>query len=191
VVAAFGNFRDKKGTDHLIWACAELADELDLTLLLVGDFVAKEKPHWERLVEESGIGDRLIVTGRLPREQALAYHNLVDIFVIPSIRDGCPNALLEAMLARKAILATGVDAIGEILSHEEDAVLIETASAEELAAGIRRLGEDRELRARLGEAARRKVRTRLAPEVELKNWLKVYESVTAGGIRPSAAGALG
>jgi glycosyltransferase involved in cell wall biosynthesis len=182
VVGTFGNFRDKKGIDHLIWACAELAGDVDPVLLLVGDFVPKEKAHWLRLIEESGIAESVHLTGRMPREQALGYHHHVDIFAIPSIRDGCPNALIEAMLARQAIVATGADAIGEILSHEEDALLVLPGDTEGLTAAIRRLAEDGGLRRRLGEAAREKALTALTPDVEQANWLRVYENVvrTAG-----------
>jgi L-malate glycosyltransferase len=179
VIGAFGNFRDKKGTDHLIWACAELADELDLSLLLVGDFITREKPHWERLIEASGLGERIVVTGVMPRRKALAYHHLVDIFALPSIRDGCPNALMEAMLAGQAIVATGADAIGEILTHEEDALLVPTGESAGLAAAIRRLASDQALSRRLGESAAAKAVVALAPEREQADWMGVYEAAVA------------
>ena len=188
VVGTFGNFRDKKGIDHLIWACAELAPELDPTLLLVGDFVPKEREHWLRMIQESGIAENVHLTGRMPREQALGYHHHVDIFAIPSIRDGCPNALIEAMLARQAIVATGADAIGEILSDEEDALLVLPGDTEGLTAALRRLAGDAELRTRLGEAAREKALQALTPQVEQESWLRVYETVAGAGGPRLAAG---
>jgi glycosyltransferase involved in cell wall biosynthesis len=179
VIGSFGNFRDKKGIDFLIWACRELAEEIDLTLLLVGDFIAKEKAHWEEIVGNSGIADRIVVTGRLPREQALAYHHVVDIFAIPSLRDGCPNALMEAMLAGQAIVGSGVDAIGEILSHDEDALVVEPGSTQDLVTALRRLAQDPQLRQRLGSAARNKVCRDLSPAREQENWLTVYNQVVS------------
>jgi glycosyltransferase involved in cell wall biosynthesis len=86
VIGAFGNFRHKKGIEFLIHSCAELAPEVDLTLLMVGDFVSKEKSYWNDLIVSSGIEDRVIVTGRLSRKKALAYHHLVDIFAIALTR---------------------------------------------------------------------------------------------------------
>jgi glycosyltransferase involved in cell wall biosynthesis len=177
VIGSFGNFRNKKGVDYLIDACAELAPELDLSLLLVGDFVAKEKDYWETYVRDSGIAERIRVTGRVSRDQALTYHHLVDIFAIPSLRDGCPNALMEAMLAGKAIVGTSVDAIGEVLSHEEDALVIRPGSTRDLVAAIRRLAQEPELRQRLGAAARVKALRDLAPVREQENWLSVYNRV--------------
>ncbi len=177
VISTFGNLRDKKGIDYLVWACTELAREIDLSLLLVGDFIAKEKAHWEAFLRNSGIAERIMVTGRLPREQALGYHHVSDIFTIPSLRDGCPNALMEAMLAGKAIVGSSADAIGEILKHGENALVVRPGHTGDLVEALGRLATDPALQRRLGEAARRKALTDLAPEREQENWLKVYNQV--------------
>jgi glycosyltransferase involved in cell wall biosynthesis len=179
VIGAFGNFRHKKGIEFLIHSCAELAPEVDLTLLMVGDFVSKEKSYWNDLIVSSGIEDRVIVTGRLSRKKALAYHHLVDIFAIPSLRDGCPNAMMEAMLARKAVVGANVDAIGEILSDREDGLVVRPGSTDDLVRAFRELAVNPDLRTRLGNAAREKVMRDLAPECEQKNWLNVYDRVIA------------
>jgi len=179
VIGTSGNFRHKKGIEFLILACAELARETDLTLLMVGDFITKEKDYWNKLILESGIADRVVVTGRLSRKDALAYHHLVDIFAIPSLRDGCPNAMMEAMLARKAVVGSSVDAIGEILEDGVDGLVVRPGSTEDLVRAFRLLVEKPELRNRLGEAAREKAVRELAPECEQNNWLRVYDRVTA------------
>jgi glycosyltransferase involved in cell wall biosynthesis len=177
VIGTFGNFRDKKGVDFLVWACEALADELELTLVFVGDFVAKEKAYWDEFLRNSPIAERILVTGRLPREQALAYHRLIDIFAIPSLRDGCPNALMEAMLAGKAIIGSTADAIGEILVHEENALVVRPGNTEDLVTAVSRLTTDPLLRERLGAAARAKALQDLSPQCEQENWLMVYNRV--------------
>jgi len=179
VISTSGNFRHKKGIEFLIHACAELAAEIELTLLMVGDFVAKEKNYWNDLILESGIADRIVVTGRVSREEVLAYHHLVDIFAIPSLRDGCPNAMMEAMLARKAVVGSSVDAIGEILNDREDGLVVRPGSTEDLVRAFRELAENPVLRMRLGAAAREKAMRDLAPEREQENWLGVYDRVIA------------
>jgi len=177
VVGTFGNFRDKKGIDHLIWACAELAQEIDLSVLLVGDFVPKEKAYWDAFLADSGISDRIVVTGLLPREQALAYHHVTDIFAIPSLRDGCPNTLLEAMLAGQAIVGSNTDAIGEILDDGENGLVVRPGSTEDLVVAVRRLARQPELRRRLGARARATALEALSPAVERERWLRVYDRV--------------
>ena len=177
VIGSSGNFRDKKGLEYLLDACKILKAQADITLLLVGDVVDKERTYWEQELAASGLGDRLVITGKVSRAEALAYLPHMDIFAIPSIHDGCPNTLLEAMLAARAIVGTPVDAIGEILTHEDDALLVPPASSEELAAALGRLIDQPDLRQRLGLAARQKVLQDLAPGVEQQNWQKVYQMV--------------
>jgi L-malate glycosyltransferase len=177
VIGSSGNFRDKKGLEYLLDACKLLNAQADITLLLVGDFVEKERVYWEQEVAASGLGDCLVITGKVSRTEALAYLPHMDIFAIPSIHDGCPNTLLEAMLAARAIVGTPVDAIGEILDHEEDALLVPPASSEALAAALSRLVDAPDFRHRLGLAARQKVLQALAPGVEQQNWQKVYQMV--------------
>ncbi|NCJ07578.1 glycosyltransferase [Synechococcales cyanobacterium C] len=179
VIGASGNFRDKKGLEYLIDACNTLKSETHLTLLLVGDFVEKERHYWEQELEASGLKSQLVITGQVSRTEALAYLPHMDIFAIPSIHDGCPNTLLEAMLAARAIVGTTVDAIGEILAHEKDALLVPPASSAALTVALRRLIEQPNLRQQLGMAARQKVLRQLAPDVEQQQWQKIYQTVLA------------
>ncbi|WP_250121505.1 glycosyltransferase [Chroococcidiopsis sp. CCMEE 29] len=179
VIGSSGRFRDKKGIEFLLDACAELGNQLHLTLLLVGDFIEREREYWEQQVQHSGIGDRLRITGITSRQEALAYLPHLDIFVIPSLHDGCPNTLLEAMLAGRAIIGTNVDAIGEILEDGVDGLLVNPGSVGELAATLRYLATQPELRQRLGAAAKTKVTQQLAPSVEHQNWLEVYQRALA------------
>ncbi|MBG1242414.1 glycosyltransferase [Nostoc sp. NZL] len=179
VIGSSGRFRDKKGIEFLLDACAHLSKELDLTLLLIGDFVEKEREYWEQQVQQSGIGNRLRITGITSRQEALAYLPHLDIFAIPSLHDGCPNTLLEAMLASRAIIGTRVDAIAEIIEDGVDGLLINPGSTEELIAALRYLATQPELRKKLGAGAKTKVTQQLAPSVEYQNWMNVYQRVLA------------
>ena len=179
VIGTSGNFRHKKGIESLFLACAELAADVELTLLLVGDFIVKERDYWNAFMQHTGISDRVVVTGSLSREEALAYHHHVDIFAIPSLRDGCPNAMMEAMLAQKAIVGSSVDAIGEILTDGKNGLVVRPGSKDDLVHAFKKLAENPELRHRLGTAAREKALSDLAPERERDNWLSVYDRVMA------------
>lgn len=177
VIGSSGRLRDKKGIEFLLDACAQLQTKVELTLLLIGDFVEKERAYWEQEIAACGLGDRLQITGIVSRQQALGYLPTLDIFVIPSINDGCPNALLEAMMAGRAIIGSRVDAIGEILEHGIDGWLVNPGRTDELAAAIQHLALCPDLRRSLGAAAHQKVLKQLAPEVEFDNWRSVYQTV--------------
>ncbi|BAZ04721.1 glycosyltransferase [Calothrix sp. NIES-3974] len=177
IIGSTGRFRDKKGIEFLLDACSKLSREIDITLLLVGDFVDKEKNYWQHELRQCSLGDKLKITGILSREEALAYLPYLDIFAIPSLSDGCPNALLEAMLAGCTIVGTNVDAIGEIIEDNISGLLVNPGSSAELAAALKYLADKPELRHKLGVAAREKALLKLTPAIEQGNWLNIYQRV--------------
>ena len=178
VIGSVGNFRDKKGIEHLLDACWELKTES--TLLFVGEFVPKEAEYWQQELASSGLQDKIVITGKISREEALAYLPYMDIFAIPSLNDGCPNALLEAMLAERAVVGTNVDAIAEIIEDGVNGLLVNPYSSEELAIAIAKLIERPLLRQTFGKLAKQKVLQDLNPSVEQANWGKIYDRVLRG-----------
>jgi glycosyltransferase involved in cell wall biosynthesis len=86
--------------------------------------------------------------------QALA---ALDLFVLPSLYEGLPFAALEAMAMQRAIVATAVDGIAELIEHERTGLVVPVSAPERLAEAIARLLADPSLRAQLGRAARAKV----------------------------------
>ncbi len=177
VIASVGRFRDKKGIEYLLDACAELHHDLELTLLFVGDFAERERVYWEEEIAQSSLRNQIVMTGILSRIEALAYLPHIDIFAIPSLHDGCPNALLEAMLAKRAVVGTTVDAIGEILENGDNGLVINPGSTDELVTALKTLAQSPQLREKLGDAAHKTVQKKLAPQVEQANWQKVYTYV--------------
>ena len=174
VIGSVGRFREKKGLEFLLDACRELSTDLEFSLLLVGDFAEREREYWLQEIKDSGLSDRILVTGMKDRLAAMAHLPLMDVFAIPSLHDGCPNAMLEAMLAGKAIVGSSADAIGEILDHGFTGLIVPPGSSSELALALRTLLTNPDLRQRLGQAARKQVLSQLAPSVEQQNWAIVY-----------------
>jgi L-malate glycosyltransferase len=182
VIGSVGNFRDKKGIEYLLDACQKI--ETEFTLLFVGDFVAKEREYWEQELANSGLKDKIIITGKVSREEALAYLPYMDIFAIPSLNDGCPNALLEAMLAEKAVVGTNVDAIAEIIEDGVNGLLVNPYSSEELSIAIAKLINRPLLRQNFGKLAKQKILQDLNPAIEQANWKEIYDRVLAVDIKP-------
>ena len=182
VIGSVGNFRDKKGIEYLLDACQNL--ETEFTLLFVGDFVAKEREYWEQELRNSDLAAKIVITGKISREEALAYLPYMDIFAIPSLNDGCPNALLEAMLAEKAIVGTNVDAIGEIIEDGVNGLLVNPYKSEELTVAIAKLIDRPLQRKTFGRAAKQKVLQDLNPAIEQDNWAKIYRHVLSTSPQP-------
>ncbi len=174
VVGSVGRFRDKKGLEYLLDACANLALQMPLTLLLVGDVAERERAYWEAAIEASGMADHTVITGMIPREEGMAYLRYMDVYAIPSLHDGCPNALLEAMLSGRAIVGSSVDAIGEILVDGENGLVVPPGDSVALQEAILTLAGSPELRDTLGKVAQDTVRRQLSSAVEKTNWAMVY-----------------
>ena len=181
VIGTTGRFREKKGIEFLLDACSKLSKKIDITLLLIGDFIEKEKSYWEQELKNNDLGSCLQITGMNTRQETLAYLPHLDIFAIPSLTDGCPNALLEAMSAGCAIVGSNADAIGEIIEDGVSGLLVNPANSPELAAALLYLAKKPALRKQLGMAAKMKVQTELASAIELDNWLSIYQKVLNSG----------
>jgi glycosyltransferase involved in cell wall biosynthesis len=84
--------------------------------------------------------------------------NNFDIYVLPSLWEGLPLGLLEAMAMKKAIVATPVDGTKEAISNEENGILVPCKDTKTLAEAIIRLHNDKDLRNKLANSAQESVR---------------------------------
>jgi glycosyltransferase involved in cell wall biosynthesis len=107
------------------------------------------------LVKELGIENRVHFIGRI--DDIAALHAESDIFVLQSLSEGCPVALLEAMACGKACVATDVAGSHDIIDNGRDGILVPPENPPALATAFAKLGESTSFRRKLGEKARRKV----------------------------------
>ena len=114
-----------------------------------------------------GIGDRVIFAGRVDRTRHPLLVGACDLYLLPSVHDhrgnvdGLPNALLDALAAGCAVIASDVAGVGLAVRDGETGVLVPEQQADALAAAITALLNDPARRVRLGAVARADVTTRL------------------------------
>jgi glycosyltransferase involved in cell wall biosynthesis len=99
-----------------------------------------------------------------------------DVYAMPSLYEGAPLALMEAMFAGKAIAASATGGIPELVSHDREALLTTPGDEGELATSIRVLLRDSERRTRLACAAQR----RAASQFTLERMTDEYERLYTG-----------
>jgi glycosyltransferase involved in cell wall biosynthesis len=165
VVGFIGTFGRWHGAEALADAFGRLMarrpDWRDgVRLLLIGDGLTR--PEVEAEVARGGVARQVVMTGLVPQEQGPAHLAACDVLVSPQVRNpdgtpffGSPTKLFEYMAMGKAIVASELDQMGEVLAHEQTALLVEPGDTEALAAAIERVLADDGLRQRLGEHARR------------------------------------
>jgi len=102
---------------------------------------------------------------------------MIDVFVHPSQRDGMPNAVLEAMACERAVVATGVGGVPDVIKDRENGFIVPANDAESLSKAILELLNDPALRGRLGQSARETILKNFTPEKELSANLAVYKNL--------------
>ncbi len=174
VVCFCGLFYPWHGVPVLARAFAELLREVpEARLLLVGD--GSERAQVESLLVSSGALDYAYMTGMVEREDVPGYMQAADALVSPHAGVpgfiGSPIKIFEYMAAGRAIVATRVAQLGEILEHERTALLVAPDDPIQLAAALRRLALEPDLRRGLGAAAQREAREHHSWEVSLRQTL--------------------
>jgi len=177
VIGFVGELREKKGLKTLLIACTQVNKKRPTTLLIVGDVrVGEDKKVFDEIA--SSIPDaKIIVTGFVSPSDLPAYYSLMDVFVHPSLRDGMPNALLEAMACEKPVIATPVGGILDILEDGKNGVIVNVNDASTFAERILELLDEPKKRLYLGKNAREWIVNSLTPEKELEANLTVYRKL--------------
>ncbi len=152
VVGSVARFVKQKGQVYLIKAAAEILkkiDRPDIHFLLVG--YGPMEAELKQLVADLNIGDRVFIS---PSRDIKTVLLILDLFVISSLWEGQPIAMLEAMAAGCPVVATKVGGVPEAVVDGKNGLLAEPEDANSLAEKIIKLAEDGELRAGLAEAAK-------------------------------------
>jgi glycosyltransferase involved in cell wall biosynthesis len=158
VVGYAGHLYPWKGVDVLLHALAQASDARGL--IVGGHEREPDLARMRTLASTLGLGDRITFTGQIPPADVPARLDEADVLVIPntpsaiSTHATSPLKLFEYMAAGRAIVASDLPSIREVLTHGKTALLVTPGDATALADAIRRLGSDPSLRARLGAAAR-------------------------------------
>lgn len=98
----------------------------------------------------------------------------VHVVALPSYREGLPTTLTEGAACGLPLIATDVPGCREVVTHEEDGLLVPVRDANALAQAIARLDDDPVLIARLGAAARLKALARFDEKIVIRQTLAVY-----------------
>lgn len=150
VVGTVGRLDEQKGLRYLLAAApAVLAEHPDTVFLLIGD--GPLLGELMRQGEELGIADRLVFAGHASDVPLMI--SLLDVQVFPSLWEGTPLALFEAMSMRRPIVSTDVDGLGEVLRDGDTALLVRPRDPAALARALCRVLGNGELAGALAERA--------------------------------------
>lgn len=174
LVLYVGRIIPRKGIEYLIKSIGIVAKKnKNVLFVLIGD--GEYKKTAEQLCEETGVSDHVLFLSGLSDESLFSYYKLSDIFILPSLSEGLPTTILEAMYFNTPVISTDIPGIR---SHFKDmALLIPPKNEYELAEKIIKLFEENELASTLCINGKSYVFNNYTWDRVSESCLKIYNSI--------------
>ncbi len=176
LIGLVGRLTPQKGCEYFLRAAQRVLIDFPRTLfVLVGE--GPDRRKLEELVRDLNIAERVIFAGH--REDMPGVYASLDILVLPSINEGLPMTLIEAMAAARPVIATPVGAIPKLIIPEQTGLLVNPRDPVGLAAALGRLISNPDLRHRLGRDGQAWVMRRFSAEAMAQQYAEIYQEVDA------------
>jgi glycosyltransferase involved in cell wall biosynthesis len=160
----------QKGHRYLIEAAAQVPEA---RFLLAGE--GSERASLEAQAKDLGIDERIIFLGY--REDIPDLLANCDLFVLPSLYEGLPLSLLEAMVACKPVIATAIGGNDEVIVHGETGLLVPPADPATLARAMRTVLSDSTLARRLATAGKARVQREFSAAIMVQRVMQIYDEL--------------
>lgn len=149
VIGFIGRLVPAKGLVYLLSAIEQIGREFsNVVLLIVGD--GPQRTELQLKAKASNL--KTVFTGY--QTNTPPYYSLMDVFVLPSLFEGLPGVVLEAMAMEKPIVATNVGGTSDLVIEGKNGFLVPIKDSEKIALGLRKLMSDESLRVKMGRASR-------------------------------------
>ena len=184
VVGYIGSLREMEGVDLTAKAVAKLVDKgHDVRFFVLTGKNGQEE--LKALCKKLGMSDKSTIMGPVPHEEVPVFYDLIDVFIVsrPETRVTklvTPLKPFEAMVMGKAVIASKLPALEEIIQHENTGLLYQPDDLENLTRSIEKCIEDPELREQLGKNAHEWVMKNRTWGAVVKNTLEVYKNLNSG-----------
>jgi glycosyltransferase involved in cell wall biosynthesis len=178
VVGLVGRLAREKGVDLFVQAAAEVLKELpDTRFVLVGD--GPERGALEAQIDRLQVREKVRLAG--PRSDMPAVYATLDVMVSASRQEGLPMAILEGLASGRAVIATAVGDVPNVVRDDSTGVLLQPEDVPALVSAMKRLLVDAALRERLGTAGRNVIAEEFSAERMTADYLRIYRSALATG----------
>ena len=173
-----GRLRVEKGIAVIFKALSLLANERDISksgqlpfhLHIFGSGDKVYIDELQTLLREKELTRAVTFHGKIPQHDLIAWYDRTDVMLVPSLwQEPFGLVIAEAMARKLPVIASHIGGPAEILTHEANGLLVTPGDEQALAMAIRRLLDDRALRARLGASARQTVEERFTIESDARH----------------------
>ena len=176
IVATIGRLSPEKGHRMLLNAFKLFLQKGILAkLVIIGD--GAERGELLRAASHEGLGNDVLLAGY--RSDAKKFLPLFDVFVLPSLTEGTPITLLEAMAAGVPVVATAVGGVPDVLDYGAAGIIVEPNIPESIAHALLKLYRSPELRQQLARRAYERLVKKYSIQACAQSYQHVYEKVLA------------
>jgi glycosyltransferase involved in cell wall biosynthesis len=179
VLGSVGNISWVKGYENLIMSMGELKKKYkNLKLIIIGKILSTQAGyynHLKRLVSSLGLKRDIYFLGI--REDIPQLLSFMDIFILPSITEGTPLSIMEAMSMKLPVIASRVGGIPEVVSHGKTGLLVNPGNPDEITDAVFKLLEDSKTRKEMGLRAREVVKKKFSLEHCVRGHEKLYKKL--------------
>ena len=173
VLGFIGRLDEQKGIIPFIKELAMYKDEFsDSVILLVGN--GSQEDEIEVLIKELKLEEMFILTGF--QDNVNVFYPIIDVFFLPSLYEGLPMVLLEAMAFKKAVISMNVGSISEVI-NKETGILIVQGDYQKFINELIRVKNNKELTTVLGYNAFKLIEEQFNIEGYVKKIIKKYDSI--------------
>lgn len=174
IVTFSGRFVERKGIKFLVKAWQEVIEEFpDARLVMLGD--GTHLSRMKTLAEQLSIDEYIFFKGQT--DDVADFLRTSDVYVLPSLQEGMPNSLLEAMACGLPVIASRIGGVVDVVEDGKSGILFEAGDVSGLASAMVRLLNDSELRLKLGTEARRRVVENFSIDRIADEYIKLYKEV--------------
>lgn len=145
--------------------------------LMVVGIEDKYKQQLISTIKSFDINKNVILVGRIPNYEMSQYYASSDVVVLPSLHENFPVVGLEAMSSGKAVIASNVGGIPELVSNNKNGILVSPCNVEQMVEALFRLLENPSLRNRMGDMGRRIVEEKFDWKKIGQLYLKEFEKL--------------
>ncbi len=180
VISYVGKLVPRKGVDTLIEAMGILAARASGAPRLVMAGIGGLREPLEQRAAELGVADRITWLGKVLHDEVGWVMSAGDVFVLPSLSEGLPTVVCEAMACGLPVVATAVDGTPEIVDDGVTGLLVQPHDAGGLATALATVLDDPALRERMGAEALRRSEAEYTWAANARRMEQVYAEVIAG-----------
>jgi len=178
VFGSIKSFEKIYGHYFLIHAFAKLTaafPELPLKLLLVGDGSLMD--NYKLLTSKLGIKDQVLFTGKIPYSEICNYHNMIDIFVNPSLNESFGVSVLEASACEKPVIASNIGGLPEVVEDGVTGILVPPKSIEFLYQAMKNLLLNKQEAINMGKKGRQWVQQNFDFKKNVSSMIEIYKKL--------------